>query len=88
MKNLVSYNVTEKNGNLMIDRVTFDSITGRLYNKRIIIRDGKRKDVPFSVRLYNYHEITGLLQKAGLCMEHIYGDWNFSDFTSKISLWL
>ena len=66
----------------MIDRVSFDSMTGRMYNRRILIRDGKRKDVPFFVRLYTVQEITGLLGQAGLSVRQMYGDWNFAEFTS------
>jgi SAM-dependent methyltransferase len=38
--------VVEKEGNLMIDRLSFDGLEGRFYNKRIVIRDGVRKDKP------------------------------------------
>ena len=76
------YVVTEKERDLMIDRLFFDSVTGRLYNKRIFIRNGKRKDAPFFVRLYNVHEIKNLLLQAGLHVQHIYGDFAFNEFTS------
>lgn len=69
------YIVTEKDGNLMIDRNTFDTASGRSYNRRITIRDGIRKDKPFFVRLYNPSEIQELLQKAGLEMDKLYGGW-------------
>lgn len=75
LKLILPYIVTEKEGNLMIDRNTFDPITGRSYNRRITIRDGVRKDKPFFVRLYNPNEIQELLQKAGFEMYKIYGGW-------------
>jgi len=53
MKNTSPAHVTEKSGELMIDRLSFDTLTGRLYNHRIVIRNGVRKDKPFFVRLYN-----------------------------------
>jgi SAM-dependent methyltransferase len=68
--------VTEKGGNLMIDRNSFDTSTGRSYNRRIVIRDGVRRDKPFSVRLYNANEITGLLRQAGLTVEAMLGGWD------------
>jgi SAM-dependent methyltransferase len=68
--------VTEKDGNLMIDRVSFDSITGQQINRRIVIRDGIRKDKPFKIRLYNPNEIEDLLAQAGLELDQIYAGWD------------
>ncbi len=47
LKNYLPYIVTEKGNDLMIDIHRYDDKTFRLYNKRIVIRDGKRKDKPF-----------------------------------------
>ncbi len=58
--------VTEKNGDLVIDRLAFDSLTGRLHNRRMLIRHGERKDKPFSIRLYHAQEIRDLLHSVGL----------------------
>ncbi len=70
------YIVTEKEGNLMIDRITYDPATGRLYNRRIVIRNGVRKDKPFFIRMYNPNEICDCLVKAGLRVHHLYGGWD------------
>lgn len=59
----------------MIDRMAFDSLQGRSYNRRIVLRDGFRKDKPFSIRLYNPNEIQELITRAGLVLERIYGGW-------------
>ena len=67
----------------MIDRNTFDSATGRLTSRRIVIRDGKRKDKTFFVRLYNPTEIKELLSRVGLSIHKIYGDWDAKPFTSN-----
>jgi len=67
--------VTEKNDDLMIDRNVFDSLSGRMYNRRIVIRNGVRKDKPFFVRVYNPSEITVLLEQAGFIVEYILGDY-------------
>jgi SAM-dependent methyltransferase len=75
--------VVEKEGNLMIDRLSFDGLTGRWYNKRIVIRDGLRKDKPFFVRLYNPSEIKVLLYQSGLELNHVYGGWDTKEFTSE-----
>lgn len=82
LKHFLPYIVVEKGNDLMIDRSTFDSTTGRVYNKRIVIRNGKRKDKPFFVRLYNPTEIGDLLNRAGLRIYKMYGDWDSNPFTS------
>jgi SAM-dependent methyltransferase len=68
--------VTEKEGNLMIERHNFDPLSGRLYNRRILIRDGVRKDKPFFTRLYNPTEISKLLKQVGLEVRQMLGDWD------------
>lgn len=44
LKGLFPYIVNENGEDLMIDRISFDSLSGRLYNKRIVIRDGVRRE--------------------------------------------
>jgi SAM-dependent methyltransferase len=88
LKNFRLYFVMEKGKDLMIDRNSFDSLTGRFYDKRIVIRDRMRKDKPFFVRLYNFNEIKDLLNRAGLKMHSVYGDWKAAPFThnSKVMI--
>jgi len=73
---LLGCTVVEKEGNLMVNRGSFDLRTGRWHNQRIIIRDGARKDKPFSIRLYNATEIRDLLVRAGLEVQAIHGGWD------------
>jgi SAM-dependent methyltransferase len=68
--------VTEKDGSLMINRFSFDVLSGRLRNDRIIIRDGQRRDRPFSIRLYSVTEMRDLLAQAGLELETVYAEWD------------
>ncbi len=68
--------VSEKEGSLMINRFSFDVRSGRLRNDRIIIRDGVRRDYPFSIRLYSVTEMRDLLAQAGLVLENVYGEWD------------
>lgn len=82
LKNFLPCIVMEKGNDLMIDRNTFDSVTGRLYTRRIVIRNGKRKYKPFFVRLYNPTEIRDLLSKASLTICKIYEDWDAKPFTT------
>ncbi len=70
--------VSEKDGSLMINRFSFDVLTGRLHNNRIIIRAGVRKDIPFSIRLYSVTELRELLARAGLVLESVYAEWDGS----------
>jgi hypothetical protein len=44
LKDIIPCFVTDKKGNLMIDRISFNSLNGRMYNHRIVIRNGTRKD--------------------------------------------
>jgi SAM-dependent methyltransferase len=83
VKEFLPYVVVEKNKDLMIDRNTFDRATKRIYDKRIIIRNGKRKDAPFFIRLYNSDEIRKLLNKAGFGIYKIYENWHAKPFTRR-----
>ena len=70
--------VTEKDADLLINRFSFDVETGRLHNDRIVIRDGQRRDRPFSIRLYNLTEMRGLLAEAGFSLDAHYAEWDAS----------
>jgi SAM-dependent methyltransferase len=74
LKNFCPSYVTDKDGDLLIDRLSFDVLTGRFHNRRIVIRDGVRKDKPFSIRLYNATEIRDLLERAGLVDGRMLGE--------------
>jgi SAM-dependent methyltransferase len=76
VKNVASSLVTEKNGDLMIDRGSFDTLTGRWHNRRIVIRNGIRKDKPFFVRLFTPSEIQEWLKRAGFEVVLIYGGFD------------
>jgi SAM-dependent methyltransferase len=74
LKDLPPADVIEKGRDLLINRFSFDALTGRFHNRRILIRDGVRKDKPFSIRLYNANEIQALLERAGLVDIRILGE--------------
>lgn len=61
-----SSDVINKDGNLMFNCLSFDPRTKRFFNRRIVIRNGLRKDKPFSIRVYSPPEIRDLLSRAGL----------------------
>jgi len=83
LKDYPRFSVLEKNTDLMIDRNRFDPVSGRLYNSRIVIRDGIRKDIPFFLRLYNLNEITRVLAAEGLSVVKIYDDWKGKPFDGE-----
>lgn len=66
LKDLPPAEVLEKGSDLLINRFSFDVLAGRFHNRRIVIRNGIRKDKPYSVRMYNATEIRRLLDGAGL----------------------
>lgn len=82
LKGFLPYIVTEKGSDLMIDRNVFDTATGRLYNRRIVIRNGVRKDKPFFVRMYNPNEIADVLHQAGLEIVRMFGGWDSQPISS------
>ncbi|MCX7785780.1 MAG: methyltransferase domain-containing protein [candidate division WOR-3 bacterium] len=83
LRNFLPYIVFEKGKDLMIDRNQYDKKTKRIYNNRIVIRDGKRKDKPFFVRLYNPAEIKTLLSEVGMYICKMFSDWDSSPFSSN-----
>ncbi len=75
--------IDEVGSDLMINRGSFDQETRRWYNRRIVIRNGVRKDKPFFVRLYEEPEIRLLLAQAGLEVEDIFDGWKKEPLTSE-----
>lgn len=80
-KRFLPFIVIEKGKDLMIDRNTYDKTTGRFYNKRIVIRNGIRKDKPFSLLLYNRKKMSSLLKKTGFKTVQFFSDWDSKAFT-------
>ncbi len=82
LKDMRRFFVIEKDSNLMVDRLSFDGLTGRWINRRIIIRNGIRKDTPYFVRLYNPSELKLLLAQAGLELYHLYSGWEAQEYSA------
>lgn len=83
LKNLQPYVLTEKGEDFMIDRGSFDTLSGRWLNHRVVFRDGIRKDKPFFVRLYNPNEISILIQRAGMKVDRIFGNFDSQPLTTE-----
>jgi len=75
VRNLLPVTVLEKGDDLMIDRHHFDTVTGRLVDQRIVVRDGAVKRLPFSIRLYTRSELSQLLEAVGLRVAAAYGSY-------------
>jgi SAM-dependent methyltransferase len=70
--------VLDKGADMMIDRHHFDMETGRLVDRRTYVRNGRTREVTFSVRLYTYTEIRMLLRAVGFEIGGLYGDYDLA----------
>jgi len=76
--------VTDKgNGDMMIDRHHFDIETSRFVDRRTYVRDGKQREVMFSVRLYAYTEIRLILHSVGFEIDGVYGGFDGSPLSAS-----
>lgn len=72
----VPSSVVERDGNLMIDQRTFDSLSGRCMTKRSVCYNQTIKSFHFSVRLYNPTEIIKLFKQIGFSSIEFYENWD------------
>jgi SAM-dependent methyltransferase len=69
--------VTERgDGDVMIDHHHFDPVTGRFVDRRTTYRDGKKREVAFSIRLYAFTELRLMLEGTGFAIEAVYGGFD------------
>lgn len=68
--------VEKDNGDLMIDRFSFDLESGRMLDRRTTLRGGRRRDTAFSVRLYAHTELRSLLQAHGFRVRQAFGGFD------------
>ncbi len=83
LKRFLPYLVMEKGKDLMADINRFDAETGRLYCRRIVFRNGRRKVKPFFVRLYNLTEMRDLLNRVGLKIYKLFSDFDSNPLTNE-----
>ena len=55
----------ERGDDIMVDRRSFDVVTGRLESDRIVVRGGRTRRMHFSVRLFTFTELRDWLRSAG-----------------------
>ena len=68
--------LTEKGEDVMLDKNTFDPITGRVNTQRIIFREGVRREGRFFLRIYSATELRTLLLRVGFSAVRFFGDWD------------
>jgi SAM-dependent methyltransferase len=64
--------VVERNGDLLIDRSTFDPTTGRATTERMLVRKGRARRFSFSVRMFVAVELRDWLLSAGFVAVDFY----------------
>jgi hypothetical protein len=62
----------------MIDINKFDPVEGKLYDRRIVFRNGIMKEKPFFTRLYAPIEIKDLLKGVNLKVVKFFGHYDSS----------
>jgi SAM-dependent methyltransferase len=78
VRNILPVTVLDKGLDLMVDRHVFDTVSGRLVDRRTYVRGGHARSVTFSIRLYSLGEIGALLRAAGFTVERSWGGWDGS----------
>jgi SAM-dependent methyltransferase len=78
VRNFLPYIVEEKGKDLMIELNKLDIVEGRLYDRRIVFRDGIMKEKPFFTRLYAPTEIRDLLERVDLRVLRFFGYYDSS----------
>ena len=65
MRNRVPAAVSERDGDLIVDRFRFDVETGREETERWVVRGGRVRKTVYSVRFYTFTELRDLLLDVG-----------------------
>lgn len=69
-------------GTLLLDRLNFDSETGTLYTRELIVHpDGRRDEDTHQLRLWAFTELAALLRGAGLTNPQAFGGLDGSRYT-------
>jgi SAM-dependent methyltransferase len=66
--------LTEREGDLMIDRSQFELLTGRISTERIVVRDGPQRRFSFFVRMFTFTELRDWLLAAGFTAVDGFGE--------------
>ena len=71
---------TEEDGVIILEESKVSEDWGRIDNRWIIIRDEKREECRFSLRIYSASELSELLRSCGFGRVEIYGDLSGSPY--------
>ncbi|MCK4386006.1 MAG: class I SAM-dependent methyltransferase [candidate division Zixibacteria bacterium] len=73
---------TQKEDFIWLEDNFFDLFTSRWETTRtLFFENGRKKEHSFSLRMYTFTEILGLLKKSGFILESIYGDFDFREYS-------
>jgi SAM-dependent methyltransferase len=64
----------ERGDDLMVDRTTFDTASGRTNTERIAVRDGRVRRYRFDVRTFAFTELRDWLLQAGFAGAAVHGE--------------
>ena len=73
----------EEGGVIVLEEATLSKDWSLVNSRWIIIRDGKRDEFRFSLRLYSAAQLSGLLKSCGFEQVEIYGDLGGSPYDQK-----
>ncbi len=72
----------DNEGWFVLEERTFDHLSGRMETRWIFVaRDGVRYERPSSIRLYTASELRAMLERAGLQVTNLFGDYDGSPYT-------
>lgn len=80
MKRWLPSTVDERGRNTMIDRMRFDPKTGKVHVRRTMLMGKRRIETRYFIRVYNYTEISRMIEMAGMCIKEAFGGWNGAPF--------
>ena len=63
----------ERDGDFLIDRRWWDAVSGRIETERIVVRKGRVRRFPFSVRTFTFPELRQWLVEAGFASADAFG---------------
>ena len=73
---------TQKEDFVWLEDNFFDLFTSRWETTRtLLFENGRKKEHSFSLRMYTFTEILGLLKKSGFILESVYGAFDFREYS-------
>jgi SAM-dependent methyltransferase len=72
-RNWLPVTMSERDGDLLVDRHRFDLLAGRTVTERFTVRDGRVRTSEFSVRFFTFTELRDWLLEAGFSAVDVSG---------------